>query len=352
MSTQPPNGATPQRKSTSIDDLMGQQATAPDGGSTMPPPMPFTPPAAPVPPTPPTAAPAPGGQWKTAAEVNEAHPRRRKPSLSTDGPFIFGFGLLLLLWGGILTFDHFGPTTDRGATVTGVDYSRSRKGGTTYSIEGVDSVGGEFDTDVSKEIYRRADVGDRVNIRRAVLTGRVVAIDGPGWSHDGGRMVWLHGIVATVGLLMLVLGVRSLVKFAAANPDAPRPVRRVLFWLIGVTVAIAAWVFYERSDASAGSGGGTQALVDVPMTTASAAEPAIGECVDVDGSAQMLVPALAELQSISAVQVDLVVDTVGRMNPGCSASAVDAAVCRQLQSALATDPSLTVMTAGRCPGLP
>lgn len=339
---QPNQGAPHQspRYSTSIDDVMGQQASAghvspSSSGAALPPPVT----TADVPPT-------PGGEWQTAAEVNKRTPRKR--SFSGDAPMWFGFGLLICLWGGILMFDHYGPTTDLDARVTEVDVSRSSKGGTSYSIEGVDSQGGEFDTDVSKQIYQRADRGDSVVVSRAWLTGRVVNIDGGGWRHDGGRLIWMYNLAAVLGLVLLVCGMVSMRRYAAADESHPRPLRRVRGWLIVGAVVAAGWIVYERTQASAGDGAAAPTVV-----TESTAKPARGsvECDDLTVTMAGMVPTLTARGSVNGAQFDQVVDVVSAFQPECSTASLQTALCEALRQAAAADSSLSVITDGRCPGI-
>ena len=271
-----------------------------------------------------------------------------------------------MLWGGILLVDHFGPTKDVAAHITDVDVTHSRKGGTTYSIEGIDNHGGEFDTDVTESIYDRADRGDSVVVSRAWLTGRVVAIDGGGWRHDGGRMVWLYGIAFVVGLVLLICGLVSMFRFAAAAEGNPRPLRRVRWWLIAVLVVAAGWIVYERNEANAGSGG-TSSSDGASSDTASSESgtdntlaptatllfgPGSVQCSTLIGVVPLMVSTLTIDDVVTPTEIDEALATMSSVTSDCASDSIQEALCAELQRAKAADSTLNVTTSGRCPGLP
>lgn len=339
-------GAQPPRHSTSIDDVMGQQASGEHGTPTSTE-AEWTSPAGPrtVAGSQPT-----DGAWQSAREVNKRTPRKR--SFSADAPMWFGFGLILLLWGAIVLVDHFGPTNDLEARITDLDSSRSRKGGTSYTIEGIDSAGGEFKTDVTKSTYQRADRGDNVVVSRAWLTSRVVAIDGGGWRHDGGRMVWFSGIAFTAGSLLVIGGLVSMFRFAAADPNNPRPLRRVRWWLIVAGVLAAGWIVYERVDASASDSTSSSGTQGSSATIATTVPPARGsvECTNIGSTMGVLISALAADNTILESEVQQAINAVSAIHAECTQASVQAAACTALRETGVAGSTLFTTPEGLCVG--
>lgn len=321
-----PGGRPP--SSTSIDDLLpGPDIAAPA----------------------PTTAATTTSRWKNA---------KGKHNLANDAPMLFFFGLLMLLWGSIMVFDRYGPSTQLDGRVTDLDVSRSRRS-TTYSIEGVDERGGRFDTDVRKSVYDRADRGDRVTVTRAWLTGRVTAIDGGSWRHETETWkVALFSAVAGGGLVLVVISVRAMRRKAAAEPEGRGWARRIR-WPIAISlVAAVGWVAYERNQA-AGDGQGSSGvavldeqsdpalLVTVPTTQR--------DCIAASGDNQLMIneylTSATTIGEFTSENFTVLLGLAKFNDPDCTHESMQQIVCESVRKAMAANPEFVVSTDGRCPGL-
>ncbi|MEQ1702669.1 MAG: hypothetical protein ABMA25_21370 [Ilumatobacteraceae bacterium] len=195
----------------------------------------------------------------SAEEVARTTPSKATRVPSSDVVLLFAVGLAMVLWGGIMMFDGFGPTFTRDARVTDTQITQGKGG--QHQVEGVDGAGGGFTTGVPAELSSEVTTGDIVVVHRAVLTGRVVGIDGPGWRYAPGAMTAVFGIAVAFGLVafgfFVVLWRRRL---RAADDDTSGATSRLylplLAALVVVLLAATVWIMSERSVAHAGAGSG------------------------------------------------------------------------------------------------
>ena len=257
----------------------------------------------------------------------------------------FGLGLAALLWGGLMLVDRFGPTETVDAIITAVDSSTDRRGQRTYSLEGVDERGGEFDTGVSRDVYERADRGDRVVVERALVTNRVVVIDGGGWRYDGGNIVIFHVVALALGAAMAAWSVASMRRRHVRDPESPTWVHRTRWVTPLVVLGLVGWIIYERWDASGDAAA-------VPTTTAPPTTLPPTACDDLGPDIEPLLAPLQERGTATVDDVNLVIGAVSFSRSDCTFESVEAAVCAAFADAATTEPGLVLSTAGRCPGLP
>lgn len=208
-----------------------------------------------------TAA-GPSERWQSAADVALTSPRNKSRFAAADVPLLLALALAMMCWGGIMLLDQFGPTFSRDARVTDVHINTSGKG-SEYSIEGVDSAGGEFTTGVPQSVSQDASIGDVIVVHRAVLTGRAVGFDGPDWQHEPGALAAVFAIPVALGIPVFVLGMVLLRRRRSANPEGPSALRLLGWPLLAVLVAAALWIGYERTEANAGSAPAPAAAVVV-----------------------------------------------------------------------------------------
>lgn len=163
-------------------------------------------------------------------------------------------GLLFAAVGTLLAVDLHAATTTRSAEVTDLDRTTRRKDGrdrTTYTVRGEDSEGGRFAIGTDSRTFTRASVGDDVEIERSVLTGRVVRVEGPGWTIERSSLVSAIAIaMACAGALMTAGTLRSIRRDLRAASAAGAPIAngsRLLAIVFGGAAAIVAiWLIYER----------------------------------------------------------------------------------------------------------
>lgn len=258
----------------------------------------------------------------------------------------FGVGLAGLLWGATMLFDRYGPTERLDAVIISLDTSTDRRGQRSYSLEGVDERGGEFDTGVSRDVYDRADRGDRVVVERALVTNRVVVIDGGGWRYDGSNVAIFHVIVVVVGGAMVAGSLASMHKRQLEDPESPTWAHRTRWVTPIVLVALAGWIVYERWSA-----GGDAEAQPLPSTTVATTVPPIA-CDDLGPDIEPFLTQLLDRGSVLEADVNLMIGAVSVTRPDCTFESVETAVCTAIADASAATPSLTVSAAGRCPDLP
>lgn len=284
--------------------------------------------------------------------ITNVHERRRKHAPAA----LFVLGLAMVLFGGILTIDAVGPTTTTPATITEVDFS-SRKGRENYTLAGTDSGGGTFRMDTTRDVYRSAQVGDEVTVHRALVTSRVVRIDGPGWSTDSGVFVIVWLLVAVLGVAAVAWAVTTVQRQRRDHPEAPTIIDRTKWALPVVVLATVGWMVWERSNASGDapasvSTSGTSSDSSAPIdSTPAVTEPTPQGCDDLSRAAEQalesaigrgFVDAAATRSAFTAVAIDF---------SDCERSAVEEAVCTKLAEAAAADTGLVVFTEGLCPDL-
>ncbi|MDP2293016.1 MAG: hypothetical protein Q8M22_17680 [Actinomycetota bacterium] len=291
-SAQPVQAST----STSIDDVLAATATATGTGTEAEQPAPAAPPM-------------PPGKQLSGLRV------------------LFGVSLGVLLVAAVLLLDEVGPTVDRSARITERYIERQRKGGDDYVLEGRDDRGGVFEIDVRKKTHQRARVGDQVVVSRSTLTGRVIVVDGPGWSD--GKSSWRLWTSVVIGALAL-LGVVSAVRFSfrsvvpRATPEQRRTHRsRLAMWGVAALLVTTGWVLYERSGANVGAGGAAPGTV----TTVAG-----DDCDQVDGRVRAWLPSIVADGTVTEADISLVAGLVSAASPGCGRSEIVAAVCSALDS--------------------
>ena len=204
---------------------------------------------------------------------------------------------------------------------------RKSKGGTNEVLEGVDDRGGEFEIDVDESTFARASVGDRVVITRALLTGRVVDVDGPGWSDGGSSWkMWVWSVFGGIALLVLVWSLRTTAKNTLPNADPEQRRKhftRMALWALAAVVGVTGWVFYERSDANADAGGADPGTV----TTAVAVE----ECTGISQRVSMWVPTVVADGQATTSDLNLIVQIVQASEPGCTRGEIESSICDEME---------------------
>lgn len=259
---------------------------------------------------------------------------------------LFGASLGLLLVLGVLLLDEVGPTVDRTARITERYIERQRKGGDDYVLEGRDDRGGVFEIDVRKQTHQRARVGDQVVVSRSTLTGRVIVVDGPGWSD--GRSSWRLWVSVVFGSLALLGVVWSLwFGFRTALPRATGDERRthlarLALWCLVAVVGTTGWVLYERSDSNVSAGGAAPGTV----TTVAG-----GDCDEVDGRVRAWLPSIVADGTVTEADISLVTGLVSAAAPGCGRNEIVAAVCTALDSpSVVMGPEVVLFPSTLCLG--
>lgn len=240
---------------------------------------------------------------------------------------LFGVSLGVLLVAAVLLLDEVGPTVDRSARITERYVERQRKGGDDYVLEGRDDRGGVFEIEVRKSTHGRARIGDEVVVSRSTLTGRVIVVDGPGWS-DGKSpwRLWASGLIGALALLGVVSGLRFSFKSVlprAAAEERRTHLTRLALWCISALVVTTGWVLFERANSNVGAGGAAPGTVT--------AVPG-GGCDDVAGRVRAWLPSVAADGMVTDADLSLVTGLVSAAEPGCSRSEVISAVCTALDN--------------------
>lgn len=325
-----PEQDPPPFRTTSIDDLVGAQSASGDDPDVVQ----GEPPLADPP-----AEESSADAWKpTADPMVRARARRR-----VGAPMLFGLGLGMILWGGMLTVDAIAPTFERDGRITEVDTARDRRGNPSYSIRGVDDHGGTFSSDVSKSDYDDASTGSVV-VSRSYITGRVVAIEGSGLDTGGfGVMNYAFLVVALLGVGLMVWIVRVM-RADARERGSDRPnalPKAVRWWSATVVAAFAIWVVWERTSANVGA-----AKESTTVATAPAPETSAATCeveVDID-----LLEGLMNDGTVTAQEVGLLITSAGLFQTGCDGEEVVSAACSAITSAIADRPDVVLQAGTRC----
>lgn len=250
---------------------------------------------------------------------------------------LFGVCLGVLLVTGVLLLDEVGPTVDRSARITERYIERQRKGGDDYVLEGRDDRGGVFEIDVREGTHQRARIGDDVVVSRSNLTGRVIVVDGPGWSDGKSSWrLWASSVLGALALLGVVWTLQFTFKSVVprATPEQRRThLARLGLWCIAAVVATTGWVLWERADANVSAGGAATGTV----TT----EPG-GGCDEVASRVRAWLPSIVADGTVTEADLSLIVGLVSPASPGCSRTETISAVCTALDS-----PSMSVGVAFR-----
>lgn len=255
---------------------------------------------------------------------------------------LFALGLAAFLVFGVMLYDELGPTFDRTARVTAKYTERHTRRADDRVIEGRDDHGGVFEIDVTKAAYTRAALGDEIVVSRSQLTGRVVRVDGPGWSFGGSTWrLWLAATLCTAGAASmawaLLFTVRRILP-SCSSTAGRRHVVRLSLLSLAVAIGSAGWVAVERSNANAAGAAGEKPV-------------ALGDgCEGVAAKAETWLPSFTLDGAVSQGDIELVVSVVNQQLPSCDRDSITSAVCDAIRrpSATITPHRLTLAPATEC----
>lgn len=259
-------------------------------------------------------------------------------------------GILLLLVGLTLMVEILGPSTTRTARVTASgEADRGRRSGDEQFVMGVDDRGAGFEISVSKTVREALEPGDRVEVTRSWLTGRVLSVKVWDRWHDANDGLHVIGIAATaIGAALSAFGLRRMLRATRSGYDVPW--RSTLAWPAGFALVLSTgWVVYQRDQASTTS---ARAAYEATLTT----EPPIEECrqLGVITGQQLfnLVGVAKDSGEMDAEEFEFVLSLIQEMEPDCTPESVEAEVCDYVADVIDSAPTFVVATGGRCPGLP
>lgn len=262
-------------------------------------------------------------------------------------PAWFVLGVVLVVWGGVIVLDAIGPTFRREAVITGADTGRDRRGVSTYTLEGSDDHGGTFETTVDAGVHDDASRGDRVVVSRSYVTGRVVNIDGAGFSHGGFSSVPRYFLaMAAVGAALVVWSLRTMRRRPAGAPPDERAAlpSSLRWWTLAVVASVVVWAVYERSVAEVRAGKSA-----APVTTAATPESVPpGEACAAAVVEGPLVEAAAADEYITGTDVSLIIGSVSTSAPDCAFDTVVELVCDRLADVVAADPAISLERGSQC----
>lgn len=203
---------------------------------------------------PPSPRPLPADVVVSSPATDVASPQRIPTKLDVTVLGLLFVGVLFVAVGTVLAVDLLVATTTRSAEVTDLDRTTRRKDGSTrtsYTIRGEDTAGGRFAIGADSRAFARASVGDDVEIERSVLTGRVVRVEGDGWTVERSGLVLAVAIAVAVGGALLTAGtLRSIRRDLRAASAAGAPIvgaSRLLSMVFGgAATVVVIWLIVER----------------------------------------------------------------------------------------------------------